>query len=89
MFVRVQEVREQLRGYMNNNNDKEKEYKDLEEQLEEIEEDILPNSISNSSCELCGARMTINEVDAFDTMCEECAWESTSGLIDDDEEKEL
>lgn len=74
---------------MNNNNDKEKEYKELEEHLEEMEEDILPDSISSCSCELCGARMTTEEVEAFDTICEECAWDTTSGLIDDDEEREL
>lgn len=68
---------------------KDKEYRELEKQLEDKEEEILPDSISNCNCEMCGNRMTTEEVEAFETTCEECTWNDTSGLIDDEEEREL
>lgn len=74
---------------MNNNNNKDKEYEQLEKDLEELAEDILPDSISEHCCEVCGTRLYIREEEVFDMMCEECAWAQTSGLIDDNEEKEL
>ena len=63
--------------------------KNKEELFVEQEEDILPNSISECSCEICGNRMTTEEAEKFESICEECAWNDTSGLIDDEEEKEL
>jgi len=74
---------------MTNNNDKEKEYEQLEKDLEELAEDILPDSISEHNCEECGTRLYTREEEQFSGLCEECAWNQTSGLIDDDEEEEL
>lgn len=72
---------------MTKTTNKEEEYALLELSLEE--EDQFIDSIAACSCELCGNRMTVEEKEKFETICEDCAWATTSGLIDDDEEKEI
>ena len=72
---------------------KEKEYTDIEAtlgNLDNAEDDsYLPDSLSPAICDCCGARLSIDEWEEFESMCEECTWESTSGMIWDDTEKEL
>lgn len=71
---------------------KEKEYtnveKDLEEIVEEYEEQEYDN-LSTHNCSHCGARLTVQEWEEMEDECSECAWTNTSGIIDDNVDEEL
>lgn len=73
---------------MNNN---EKEYNQLEKDLEEDNEseDVCHDSLSPAVCDCCGKRLLMDEWEEFESMCEECTWENTSGILDDNPEEEM
>ena len=72
---------------------KEKEYTDIEAtlgNLDNAEDDsYLPDSLSPAICSCCGNRLSVDEWEEFEDTCEECMWNETSGLIDDNTEDEL
>lgn len=70
---------------------KEEEYIKIEKELEELDstEEQKFDNLSSAICDCCGARLSINEWEEFESFCEECIWESTSGLIDDTIEEEV
>ena len=40
-------------------------------------------------CACCNCFLTQKETDLYGDLCEDCAWEETGGLIDDNPEEEL
>ena len=70
----------------------EKEYIKIERALEELdntEEEEVFDNLSSVDCNCCGNRLSVDEWQEFEDMCEECMFESTSGLIDYRTEEEL
>lgn len=72
--------------------------KNKEEEYINIEKDLLlhnpdPNppevvdNLSAFNCTSCGVRLTVNEWQEFEDTCEECMYEQTSGIIDDEGEE--
>ena len=57
--------------------------------MDSIEEGEFFDNLSKAYCDVCGARLTVNEYEEWESFCEECMFEETSGLIDDVVEEEL
>lgn len=69
--------------------DLEEEYANLEAELPEQDYPEPVDNLSTMYCAHCGARMTRVEWEEYEDSCEECVWNDTSGLIDDDPEAEI
>lgn len=59
------------------------------EDVGEIEVEEKHDNLSEHYCGSCGVRLRVDEYEDFEDTCTECAWEQTSGLIDDSPESEL
>jgi len=68
----------------------EDEYNKLEKELEEDEKywDRI-DSLSDKSCDHCGARLTVDEWEEYEDTCTDCIWEQCQGIIDDEPTEEL
>ena len=72
---------------------KDKEYLDLEKDLEfnfeeETDESRFDN-LSDHNCTCCGNRLLKEEYEEFEDTCSDCMFEMTGGIIDDNPEEEL
>lgn len=71
----------------------EEEYKKYEKELQELDSETEDkfhaehDSLSSAICDCCGKRLSVDEWEEWESMCEECMWEATSGLIDDTNEE--
>lgn len=69
----------------------EEEYNKYEKELQDLDSETEEkfDNLSSAICDCCGKRLSIDEWEEFESLCEECMWEATSGLIDDQTEEEL
>lgn len=68
---------------------KEKEELEYIDYEDNEEDSINYDSLSTFYCGTCGKRLTLDEYEECEDTCNECLWDETSGLIDDDTEKSL
>ena len=55
----------------------------------EREDNPEPEVFDTHICETCGAEMTRDEWEEFETQCHSCVFEETNGMVDDDVYREL
>ena len=58
--------------------------KELDKLISEFDEYPEPvDNLSTHVCDSCGARLTVPEFEEYESFCEDCMYQDTSGLIDD------
>lgn len=63
--------------------------KEVEDLIEEQEVEKVYDNVSQVNCDSCGARLTVDEWQDNESVCTDCLWEQTSGIVTDNPEDEL
>ena len=58
---------------------------ELDKIILDLEDEYLEpvDNLSSHVCDSCGARLTVPEFEEYESFCEDCMYQDTSGLIDD------